>query len=562
MKILVTGGAGFIGSHIVDKLVFLGHNVVCVDNFLTGSKDNLNPNSKFYEVDITNLEELEKIFAKEKFDYVFHTAAGYLVQSLKNPQRDASINIIGSINVCELCLKYKIKKLIYSHSGGASYGDPQYCPIKEDHSMNPTTPYGISKHTVEHYLFMYNKNYGLKYTSLRYANIYGPRQNPLLEGGVVSVFLDPLLRGESPVMKSDGTPTRDYCYVGDVVEANISVMNKGDNNCYNIGTGKETSVLELYRTMQKVIGTHIEFTIGEPRIGDVQRCSLDISKIKKEVGWEPKVDLSEGIRRTAEWIKNEFHKNQVIMNNSNKIQALILAAGVGERMRPLTDNTPKPMLPIAGKPLLQYTIELFKKYKITNIGITTYYLKERIIDYFKDGNTYGVNITYLEEKELIPSARAIKQMEDKLDDTFVIINGDNLTNINLNKIKSFHKEKNADITIVSYLRDQNARPSSQLDFDANNKLLRYREKMMEEEMKQIPPDKRFANMGVYVFNKNVIGGISNNEKRDLGHLFSDLLDNFNLYVYNLEEGVYFKEVGKIDRYYQAKEELECGKVNL
>ncbi|MDP3881877.1 MAG: NAD-dependent epimerase/dehydratase family protein [Nanoarchaeota archaeon] len=303
MNILVTGGAGFIGSNLVDRLVELGYTVIAIDNFLTGSRDNLNSKAIFYEEDIRNKDALDKIFEKHKPEYIFHTAAGYLVQSLENPQRDAEINIIGTINLIELSLKYKVKKIIYSNSGGASYGEPLEIPITEEHSIHPLTPYGASKYTAEMYLYMYSKNFGLKYTSLRYANVYGPRQNPKLEGGVISIFLNSFLKGESPIMRSDGTPTRDYVYVGDVVEANIMAMEKGECEGYHVATEIETSVLDLVKTMKKVLNTNLDVVRGPPRIGDPQRAVFSISKIKRAIGWQPKVALEEGIRKTVEWMK-------------------------------------------------------------------------------------------------------------------------------------------------------------------------------------------------------------------------------------------------------------------
>jgi len=557
MKILVTGGAGFIGSHLVDKLIELGHEVVCIDNFLTGNKKNLNPKAKFYEGDIRDQDKLEEIFSKEKPEYVFHTAAGYLVQSNENPQRDAEINIIGSINIILMCLKYNVKKLIYSNSGGASYGEPLQIPMTEEHSINPLTPYGASKHTVEHYLYMYHKNHGLNYTSLRYANVYGPRQNPKLEGGVISVFLDALLRGERPVMKSDGTPTRDYVYVGDVVDANIAAMEKGGCEGYHVSTGIETSVIDLFNTMKKVVNSNLDVIKGPPRIGDPQRAVFDNSKIKAGLQWEPKVTLEEGMQKTAEWLKNE------IKNEGNKIKGLILAAGIGERMHPLTKNTPKPMLKIAEKPVLDYLLRLFKRYGLNNVGITTYYLKNQIIDYFKNGEDIGMNLIYLEEPELIPSGRAIKQMVKHMGDWVVITNGDNLTNINLEKVIENHKSKGADITIVSYLRKPEDRPSSQLDFDENMRLFKFREKMTEEEMAEVPIEKRNANMGVYVFNKKVLETLSDDEEEDLGKIFPRFLEKgFKIYVYPLEKEAYFKEIGKLERFNKAKEEIESGEVVL
>jgi len=305
MKALVTGGAGFIGSNLVDRLVSLNHEVVVVDNLLTGSRENLNPKAKFYESDITNFSEMEKIFECEKPKYVFHLAAGYLVQSLDNPQRDASTNVIGTINLALLCLKSKVDKIIYSNSGGASYGEPQSLPLTEEHPINPLTPYGISKHTAEHYLYMYQKNHGLNYTSLRYANIYGPRQNPKLEGGVISIFIDSLLKAKSPSIFGDGKQTRDYCYVDDVVDANLLAMEKGNCTAYHVATGVEISVLDLFSKVSKIMGLSIPPIYKPSRVGDCRRAVFDITKIKNELGWEPKTSLEEGILKTLNWQKSK-----------------------------------------------------------------------------------------------------------------------------------------------------------------------------------------------------------------------------------------------------------------
>lgn len=303
-KILVTGGAGFIGSNLVDKLIDIQHDIVIIDNLLTGSKDNLNSRAKFYNEDIRNLEAMDKIFKEEAPEYVFHLAAGYLVQSLDNPQRDAEINILGTINLAQLCLKYNIKKIIYSNSGGASYGEPTSIPITEDHSVHPLTPYGVSKYTAEMYLYMFNKTHGLKYTALRYANIYGPRQNPKLEGGVVSIFIDAILKDKKPRIFGDGKQTRDYCYVGDVVDANIMAINKGEADGYNIATGDETSVLDILDKVNNELHCNIEPQFEPARLGDCKRAVFSINKVKREIGWMPKVKLEEGIRKTVAWQKS------------------------------------------------------------------------------------------------------------------------------------------------------------------------------------------------------------------------------------------------------------------
>lgn len=303
MRFLVTGGAGFVGSHIVDRLISEEHEVVVIDNLLTGSRHNVNPKAIFYQLDIVDFEKLEEVFNKHKFDYIFHVAAGYLVQSIENPQRDLMINGIGTLNICQLSLKYKIKKIVYSNSGGASYGEPKKLPLTEDHSILPLNPYGASKFIGELYLYMYHKNYGLNYTSLRYGNVYGPRQNPKLEGGVVSVFLDSFLKGERPIMRSDGTPTRDYVFVEDVVDANMLALKKGGPDGYHVATGIEISVYDLISLMQKVLNTSLNVVKGPPRIGDIQRAVFDISKIKNELGWAPKTSLEDGLRQTADWQK-------------------------------------------------------------------------------------------------------------------------------------------------------------------------------------------------------------------------------------------------------------------
>jgi len=304
-KVLVTGGAGFIGSNLVDRLLELGNEVSIVDNLLTGRSENLNHNAKFYESDITNQQALREIFEKEKPEYVFHVAAGYLVQSIENPQRDAMINIIGSINVIQESLRANVSKVIYSNSGGASYGEPQFLPITEEHPVVPTTPYGISKHTAEHYFWMNHLNHGLNFTSLRYANIYGPRQDPKLEGGVVSIFVDSLLNEKKPRIFGDGLQTRDYCYVDDVVDANILAMTRGDSEACHVATGIETNVLEMYNLVKRAMNIERDYIPDKPRLGDCRRAVFDISKTKRILGWSPKTSLESGIRKTIEWQKQQ-----------------------------------------------------------------------------------------------------------------------------------------------------------------------------------------------------------------------------------------------------------------
>jgi len=304
MKILVTGGAGFIGSHIVDLLIQNNHDVIVVDSLLTGKDSNINPESKFYNADIRNKLDLDKIFIKENPEIVFHAAAQVDVQkATKDPYFDAQVNILGSLNVLELSKKYNVRKIIYSNSGGAGSGEPQYLPIDENHPIKPMSHYGASKHTVEHYLDIYRELYGLKYTSLRYANIYGPRQDPYGEGGVVAIFSNKLLHNEQPKIFGDGNQTRDFMYVEDVAEANLLCIDKADNNILNVGTGKETTINELFLKIKEITNSILEPIYTDRRLGDIYRSVFNIEKLKKELDYEPKTSLEEGLRKTIEYFK-------------------------------------------------------------------------------------------------------------------------------------------------------------------------------------------------------------------------------------------------------------------
>jgi len=304
MKCLVTGGAGFIGSHIVDLLIENNHEVVVVDNLLTGNKKNLNSKAIFYEVDICDKEELDKIFLKENLEIVFHVAAQVdVTKSIKNPLFDAKINILGSLNILELCRVYRVKKIIYSNSGGAGSGEPQYIPIDENHPIKPISHYGISKHIFEHYLEVYRYLYGLKYVSLRYANIYGPRQDPYGEGGVVAIFANKILNDKQPKIFGDGNQTRDFMYVRDVAKVNLLCINKLDNKILNVGTGVEVTVNELFLILKKIINSDLEPIHTEKREGDIYRSVFNINKLKEELLWEPKINLNEGLRKTVEYFR-------------------------------------------------------------------------------------------------------------------------------------------------------------------------------------------------------------------------------------------------------------------
>ena len=303
MKILVTGGAGFIGSNLVDALVGLNHDVVVVDNLSSGLRRNLNPKARFYEIDIRD-KKLSEIFEREKPDTVDHHAAQIDVRkSGEDPVADAEANILGSLNVITNCLRFGVKRVVYASTGGAIYGDPQYLPADENHPINPISQYGVSKHTVEHYLHLYSIVNGLDYVILRYSNVYGQRQNPYGEAGVVAIFAIQMLTGKQPTIFGPGDKTRDYTHVSDIVKANIVALNKGKNAIYNIGTGVETSDQEIFDTLADVLGYKGKPIYAPVRKGEVYRISLDCSKARKELGWSPKLSLREGIAQTAEYYR-------------------------------------------------------------------------------------------------------------------------------------------------------------------------------------------------------------------------------------------------------------------
>ena len=305
MKCLVTGGAGFIGSHVVDLLVQKGHDVSVIDNLSTGNQDNLNLDSRFFEADIRDVEKLESIFSSERPEIVFHLAAQVDVgKSMKIPIEDAEINILGSLNVLEACKKYGVKKVIYSNSGGAGSGEPQYFPVDEEHPISPMSHYGVSKHVVEHYLEVYHHLHGLKFTSLRYANIYGPRQDPFGEGGVVAIFSRKILDGKSPVIFGNGNQTRDFMYVGDVAKINLLCVEGADNLILNVGTGKEISINSLFSKLKEIEDSKIPVIYGSAREGDIYRSVLGIDLLQKEFPSFQFEDLSQGLMKTMEWFKD------------------------------------------------------------------------------------------------------------------------------------------------------------------------------------------------------------------------------------------------------------------
>jgi UDP-glucose 4-epimerase len=304
VKILVTGGAGFIGSHVVDAYLAAGHEVVVVDDLASGSRENLNPAARFFPLDIRS-KEVTDLMERERPDVVNHHAAHIDVRrSVADPLYDAGINILGTIALLETSRKVGVKKFIYISTGGAMYGEPETLPCDESHPIRPLSPYGASKHSAEHYAFMYRENFGLSYTVLRYPNVYGPRQDPLGEAGVVAIFTQKMLRGEPVVINGTGEQERDFVYVGDCVWANVLALEAGDGQEYNIGWGIGTTVNEVYRHLKDLTGYRLEATHGPAKVGETYRIYLDASKARRELGWEPRVPLREGMAQTVEYFRS------------------------------------------------------------------------------------------------------------------------------------------------------------------------------------------------------------------------------------------------------------------
>jgi UDP-glucose 4-epimerase len=302
-NILVTGGAGFIASQVAKRFIKEGCQVTIVDNLVTGDKKNVSPDAKFYQMDIGD-PQLAQVFADGKFDAVDHHAAQIDVRkSVEDPAYDAKVNVLGSLNLLDCIQKYGVKKMVYASTGGAVYGEPQYLPADENHPVKPLCPYGITKHTVEHYIELYSMLYGLNYTILRYPNVYGTFQNPYGEAGVNAIFIGQMLTGKIPTIFGDGEQTRDFVFVADVVEANWLALNTEKTGIFNLGWAKPISVNDIYRTLQKITGITEPANYAEERAGEVNQIYLSAEKIKKELGWEPKVDFEEGLRRTTEWFK-------------------------------------------------------------------------------------------------------------------------------------------------------------------------------------------------------------------------------------------------------------------
>jgi len=306
MKILVTGGAGFIASQIADAYIEGGHNVTIIDDLSTGFEKNINPAARFVRLSITDPKTID-LFKKEKFDLVNHHAAQIDVRkSVTDPLFDANTNILGTINLLQSCVKTGVKKIIFASTGGAIYGEQEYFPADEAHPTSPISPYGITKLTIEKYLYFYHLEHKLKYTILRYANVYGPRQNPFGEAGVVAIFANNLLEGEQSVINGSGEQTRDYVFVDDVVKANLFAVRDEQNSIYNVGTGIETNVNEIYKILNDTIGKGQEENHGPAAQGEQMRSVITSEKLYKKFIWKPATPIKEGLEKTVAYFREKI----------------------------------------------------------------------------------------------------------------------------------------------------------------------------------------------------------------------------------------------------------------
>ncbi len=309
MKILITGGAGFVGSHVADALIKKKHRVIVVDNLSTGFKKNVNPKAKFHKVDLKNHRQTNKIINAAKPDVIYHLAAEIdLRKSVADPYFEVQNNILAGINLVEAAVKNKVKKFIFSSTGGALYGDTKLRPTPETFEPWPVSPYGIGKLTMEKYLHYAFKIFGLNFAALRYPNVYGPRQNPHGEVNVIAIFLNKMLSGEQPVINGDGRQTRDYIYIDDITAANLlALKHLKKSGIYNVGTARETNVNEIFRELNKHFGGKFKQAHGPAKTGEQKTSCLSYKKFHKEFGWRPKTEFSTGIKKTFEWFRKNYH---------------------------------------------------------------------------------------------------------------------------------------------------------------------------------------------------------------------------------------------------------------
>jgi UDP-glucose 4-epimerase len=305
MRILVTGGAGFIGSNTVDALIASGkHQVAVLDDLSAGKREQVNSGAQFYQVDIRNGARVTEVIEREKPEVIFHFAAQMDVRrSVASPAFDAEVNLVGFLNLMEAGRRNGLARVIFSSTGGAIYGEQERFPCDEDHPCRPVSPYGVAKFATERYLFFYQVQYGIPYQALRYANVYGPRQDPHGEAGVVAIFCGRLLAGQPVTIFGDGKQTRDYVFVGDVVRANLAALEGDRAGALNVGTGVETSVNQLYAELAAVAGVSQQPTYAAARPGEQQRSVISPARTTRELGWQPKVSLRDGLTQTLQFFR-------------------------------------------------------------------------------------------------------------------------------------------------------------------------------------------------------------------------------------------------------------------
>lgn len=308
MKILVTGGAGFIGSHVVDAFVAAGHEVAVLDNMATGREDNVNRATQLFRVDVRDHEAVQGALGAFKPEVISHHAAQSEVpKSVADPGYDAHVNLVGGLNVLKAAVDHGARKVIFSSTGGALYGEPDIVPADEDHPVRPLSPYGTSKYSFEQYLATFQRTFGLSFTTLRYANIYGARQDfAAEEGRVVAIFAGRMIEGKPVTIDGDGNQSRDMLHVGDVAMANIAALERGDGGTYHVSTGIPVTVNDLFRKLALLTEYKLEPRFGPPRKGDVYRIALDNARAAEQLGWRPQILLEEGLRMTVEYFREHL----------------------------------------------------------------------------------------------------------------------------------------------------------------------------------------------------------------------------------------------------------------
>ena len=305
MNILVTGGAGFIGSHIVNTYIEAGHSVSVIDNLSSGKLQYLNSKAKFFEMDILN-PKVSEVLKSEKINAINHHAAQISVsKSLIDPLFDANSNIIGTLQLLKSAVSLDVEKFIFASTGGAIYGEQIYFPASEDHPYQPINPYGVSKLSAENYLSFFNKQFGLSTTALRYSNVFGPHQNPHGEAGVVAIFCDRLIKNLIPVICGNGKQTRDFISVSDVAQANLIALDRSCEGTFNVATGKETSINSLAETLLGISGKKALIDHGPARQGDQSRSVISYKKLHENFGWQPEVSLEQGLIETYRFFQNQ-----------------------------------------------------------------------------------------------------------------------------------------------------------------------------------------------------------------------------------------------------------------